>query len=53
VKQIAGAVEVRNRTPWDICLADAAELTENHSILNRFSLKKSSTLNRIAIPENF
>jgi hypothetical protein len=53
VKQIADAVEVRNRTPWDICLADATELTENHSIHNRVSLKKSSTSNKIAIPENF
>jgi hypothetical protein len=40
VKQIADAVEVGNRTPWDICLADATELTENHSIQNRVSLKK-------------
>jgi len=53
VKPIADAVEVRNRTPWDICLPDATELTENPSIQNRFSLKKFSTLNKIAIPENF
>jgi hypothetical protein len=53
VKQIADAIEVRNRTPWDIRLADATELTENHSIQNRVSLKKSSTSNKITIPENF